>query len=161
MIHRSRLYHNTGMRTRHSWYRALKIQIFSSKKPNMRENHLFEYAVIRVVPHVEREEFLNVGIILYCANQKFLKTKVNLKEEKLSMLCDSLDIAELKNHIASFEKICAGGNMAGTIGKLSIAERFRWLTATRSTMLQTSKVHPGLCHDASEMLERLFAQLVS
>jgi hypothetical protein len=126
----------------------------------MQENHLFEYAVIRVVPHVEREEFLNVGIILYCANQKFLKTKVDLKEEKLRILCDSLDIAELQDHIASFEKICAGGNMAGPIGKLSIAERFRWLTATRSTMLQTSKVHPGLCGDASEMLERLFVQLV-
>ena len=126
----------------------------------MRENHLFEYAVIRVVPHVEREDFMNVGIILFCAKQKFLKTKIDLKEEKLRILCDSIDMAELTDHIASFEKICAGGDNAGPIGKLSIAERFRWLTATRSTMLQTSKVHPGLCEDASEMLQRLFIQLV-
>lgn len=126
----------------------------------MQENHLFEYAVIRVVPHVEREEFVNVGIILYCASQKFLKTIVDLKAEKLKALCDSLDIAELTDHVSSFEKICAGGNNAGPLGKLSIAERFRWLTATRSTVLQTSKVHPGLCNDAAEMLQRLFKQLV-
>ena len=126
----------------------------------MQENHLFEYAAIRVVPHVEREEFLNVGIILYCANQKFLKTKFELDEDRLRVLCESLDFRELNDHIISFERISAGGQDAGPIGKLSMAERFRWLTATRSTMLQTSKVHPGLCHDAGEMLDRLFVQLV-
>src|SRR5688572_12612786 len=112
MIHRSRLYHNTGMRTRHSWYRALKIQIFSSKKPNMRENHLFEYAVIRVVPHVEREEFLNVGIILFCAKQKFLKTRFELREERLRVLCKEMDFTEVNNYVTSFERICAGGHDA-------------------------------------------------
>ena len=126
----------------------------------MQGNHLFEYAVIRVVPHVEREEFLNVGIVLYCSNQKFLKTKTELNENRLRALCNHLDLAELKDHIASFERICAGGADAGPIGKLSIAERFRWLTAARSTVLQTSKVHPGLCDDAGEMLEHLFKQLV-
>lgn len=126
----------------------------------MQENHLFEYAVIRVVPHVEREEFLNVGIVLYCAQQKFLQTKFELSEERLRVLCDTLDFSELNAHISSFERICRGGKEAGPIGKLSMAERFRWLTATRSTMLQTSKVHPGLCQDAGEMLERLFHQLV-
>jgi len=126
----------------------------------MQENHLFEYAVIRVVPHVEREEFINVGIVLFCAHEKFLQTRFELNEERLKLLCDKLDIQELKGHITSFERICAGGKDAGEIGKLPIAERFRWLTATRSTVLQTSKVHPGLCIDAGEMLSHLYNQLV-
>lgn len=127
----------------------------------MPENYLFEYAVIRVVPHVEREEFLNVGIILLCAHQKFLKTKFELNEERLRVLCEKSDFSELRDHITSFERICSGGDDAGPIGKLSMPERFRWLTATRSTVLQTSKVHPGLCPDAGEMLDRLFLQLVT
>ena len=126
----------------------------------MPENHLFEYGVIRVVPHVEREEFLNIGIILYCSGQEFLQTMFELNEARLLALCKSLDIDELRKHIASIERICQGGEQAGPIGKLSRAERFRWLTATRSTILQSSKVHPGLCSDASEMLTRLYAQLV-
>ena len=126
----------------------------------MQENHLFEYAVIRVVPHVEREEFINVGIVLFCAHEKFLQTRFELNEERLKLLCDKLDIQELKGHITSFERICAGGKDAGEIGKLPIAERFRWLTATRSTVLQTSKVHPGLCIDAGETLSKLYTQLV-
>jgi len=127
----------------------------------MQGNHLFEYAVIRMVPHVEREEFLNIGIVLYCASQKFLRAKFELDKERLKVLCEKLDFEELKEHVTSFERICAGGKDAGPIGILSMPERFRWLTATRSTILQTSKVHPGLCDDASEMLERLFVQLVS
>jgi hypothetical protein len=127
----------------------------------MQGNHLFEYAVIRMVPHVEREEFLNIGIVLYCAQQKFLQAKFELDKERLKVLCEKLDLEELKEHITSFERICAGGKDAGPIGILSMPERFRWLTATRSTILQSSKVHPGLCDDASEMLERLFVQLVS
>lgn len=126
----------------------------------MQENLLFEYAVIRVIPHVEREEFLNVGVILYCSAKKYLKTRVLLNEPRIKALCDKIDIAELQAHIASFERICEGGAPAGTIGKLPIAERFRWLTATRSTVLQTSKVHPGLCTDPQEMTDRLFTQLV-
>lgn len=126
----------------------------------MPENHLFEYAVIRVVPHVEREEFLNAGIILYCAHEKFLKAKFELDDGRLRVLCDKLDFTELRDHINSFERICQGGKDAGPIGMLSMPERFRWLTAARSTMVQTSKVHPGLCTDAAEMLERLFTQLV-
>ncbi len=126
----------------------------------MPENHLFEYAVIRVVPHVEREEFLNVGIVLYCGSEKFLQTKFELDEARLRVLCEKLDFKELTEHITSFERICKGGSDAGPIGKLSMPERFRWLTAARSTMVQTSKVHPGLCADAAETLDRLFVQLV-
>jgi hypothetical protein len=126
----------------------------------MQEKHLFEYGVIRVVPHVEREEFLNVGIIVYCGPKKFLHAKFELNEPRLKALCPTLDIAEIKQYILSFERICCGGDQGGDIGKLSLAERFRWLTATRSTMLQTSKVHPGLCDDPMEKLEKLFQQLV-
>ena len=126
----------------------------------MQENHLFEYAVIRIVPKVEREEFLNVGVILYCPAQKFLDCIIDIPEERLKAFSGNIDITEVKGHINSFEKICAGGKNAGEIGKLSIAERFRWLTSTRSTILQTSKVHPGLCNDAREMLTHLHEQLV-
>ena len=126
----------------------------------MQEQHLFEYAVIRVVPHVEREEFINAGVILYCPAEKFLECIAEVNEKRLRALCDGVDVEELQKHIKSFERICSGGKDAGPIGKLSMAERFRWLTATRSTLVQTSKVHPGLCASAPEMLSRLFAQMV-
>lgn len=126
----------------------------------MQEKQLFEYAVIRMVPRVEREEFLNVGVILYCAKQKFLKTEFDLNEDKIRNICADVDIDEIEDHLNTFEKICRGEISAGPIGRLPIAERFRWLTATRSTILQTSKVHPGFTKDADETLKRLFKQLV-
>ena len=121
---------------------------------------LFEYAVIRVVPLVEREEFLNVGVIVYCGPQKFLNMKFSLDAERLRALNSKLDIDELTSNLQAFEKVCAGGKTGGPIGSLSVPERFRWLTASRSTVVQFSKVHPGLCDDASQMLNRLFDQLV-
>jgi hypothetical protein len=126
----------------------------------MQQKHLFEYAVIRVMPRVEREEFLNIGVILYCAKQQFLQAKYLLDEPRLKAFYNDLDIAELKEHVCSIERICTGSKDAGPIGKLDMASRFRWLTATRSTVVQTSKVHPGFCIDAMETLEKLFAQLV-
>jgi hypothetical protein len=126
----------------------------------MQEKHLFEYAVIRVVPRVEREEFLNVGIILYCAKQKFLKALFETNDAKLNAFCGKLDCQELQDHLRSFELISKGGKAGGTIGALDMASRFRWLTATRSTVVQTSKTHPGFCIDAQETLEKLYAQLV-
>jgi hypothetical protein len=113
------------------------------------------------VPHVEREEFLNVGIVLLCAKQKFLKAKFQLSPSRLNLLCKSLDFDELTKHAKSFELICAGGKDAGPIGALPLAERFRWLTSTRSTILQSSKVHPGLCENANEKFEDLFSKLVA
>jgi hypothetical protein len=126
----------------------------------MQQKHLFEYAVIRVVPRVEREEFLNIGVILYCSKLKFLQARYLLDESRLRAFSADLDINELRKHVCSMERICLGDKDAGPIGKLDMASRFRWLTATRSTIVQTSKVHPGFCHVASEMLEHLFAQLV-
>ncbi len=126
----------------------------------MQENHLFEYAVIRVVPKVEREEFLNVGVLLLCSKQKFLQARIQLNEQRLQALCPDIDRMLLQEYISSFEKICAGAPGSGPIGQLPLAERFRWLTAARSTMLQTSHVHPGLCTDPKQMLQHLFEQLV-
>ena len=126
----------------------------------MQEKLLFEYAVIRIVPRVEREEFLNAGVILYCQKQKFLQTLFGLDRERLQAFCAALDADEAEEQLRAFERICRGAADTGPIGKLDIAGRFRWLTAARSTVVQTSKVHPGFCTDPRETLERLFAQLV-
>ncbi|WP_439882212.1 DUF3037 domain-containing protein [Pontibacter sp. MBLB2868] len=126
----------------------------------MPDKHLFEYAVIRVVPCVEREEFINVGVILYCSSKGFLKTKCELNEQRLCSFSDKPDLEELKERLHAFDRICAGHKEGGTIGDLPIASRFRWLTATRSTVIQTSPVHPGLCTDPQETLDKLYHQLV-
>lgn len=127
----------------------------------MPDTHSFEYAILRVVPRVEREEFLNVGVILYCQTHRFLKTLIHLDEQKLKTLFqDNNNLVELKEHLHAFEQICSGQNMTSPISKLDIASRFRWLTATRSTIVQTSKVHPGICSDPSEKLKKLYDQYV-
>ena len=126
----------------------------------MQDKHLFEYAVIRVVPRVEREEFLNVGIILYCKSKRFLECSYQLDKQKLQVLCAGLDCDEVESHLRSFEKICEGKKGAGPIALLDVPSRFRWLTATRSTVVQTSKVHPGFSAEPKETLKKLFEQLV-
>jgi hypothetical protein len=126
----------------------------------MQEQHLFEYAIIRVVPRVEREEFLNVGVILYCASKRFLKTSFNLDEQRLLSFYDGIEVEELKCRLMAFEQVCSGSMDSGTIGQLPIASRFRWLTAARSTIVQTSPVHPGLCSDPLHTLNKLYDQLV-
>lgn len=126
----------------------------------MPENHLFEYAIIRIVPRVEREEFFNVGVVLFCKKLDFLEVRSTLPEEKIKLFCEQLQLEELKEYLSSFEKICKGAADGGPIALLDKASRFRWLTATRSTVLQTSKVHPGLSDDPEKVLQRLFDQLV-
>ncbi|MEP7258139.1 MAG: DUF3037 domain-containing protein [Flavitalea sp.] len=126
----------------------------------MQEKHLFEYAVIRIVPKVEREEFLNVGVILFCAEKNFLKVLYKLDKARLLAFSNTLDIEELTKYFCALDRICIGGKDGKSIGKLPTASRFRWLTATRSTVIQTSKVHPGLCSDPLETLIRLQQQLV-
>ncbi|MCK7554430.1 DUF3037 domain-containing protein [Chitinophaga sedimenti] len=126
----------------------------------MQEKHLFEYAVLRVVPRVEREEFINVGIILYCKKQKYLKAKFFLNDAKLKAFCPDTDCIELKEYLSVIENICLGDPAGGPIARLDMPTRFRWLTATRSTVVQSSKVHPGLTDDLDGTLERLHAQLV-
>jgi Protein of unknown function (DUF3037) len=126
----------------------------------MQEKRLFEYAVIRIVPRVEREEFLNVGVILYCAGENFLKALYHLDKTRLLAFSNTLDIEELQEYFTALDRICIGGSNGKPIGELPIASRFRWLTATRSTVVQTSGVHPGLCKDPLETLIRLQKQLV-
>lgn len=126
----------------------------------MPDKELFEYAVIRVMPRVEREEFLNVGVILYCPSQDFLQTAFEINEGRLRAFAPDLKIPEIEEHLRAFEQICAGGEKAGPIGKLPLGERFRWLTAPRSTVVQTSPVHTGLCSDARETLANLLRKLI-
>jgi hypothetical protein len=124
--------------------------------------HLFEYAVLRVVPRVEREEFLNVGVILFCPAQGFLQVKFEVNETRLHCFAGhQLDLGELRERLRSFERICRGRAEGGPIGQLAVASRFRWLTAQRSTVVQTSPVHPGLSADAAATLGRLFEELVA
>lgn len=127
----------------------------------MPDKDLFEYAVIRIVPRVEREEFVNAGVILYCAKQRFLKARVLLDRERVKALCPEADLDLIANNLESLQRIAAGEKGAGPIAVLDIASRFRWLTAVRSTVVQTSRPHPGLCADASNKLEQLFEQLVA
>lgn len=126
----------------------------------MQENHLFEYAVIRVVPRVEREEFINAGIILYCKDRKFLEARIELNKERLHSIGGCPTIPELEDYLLGFQKICRGEAAAGPIAQLDIASRFRWLTAARSTVVQTSKVHVGFSKDPLETLNRLHRELV-
>ncbi|KIA95906.1 hypothetical protein OC25_04980 [Pedobacter kyungheensis] len=126
----------------------------------MQEKFLFEYAVIRVMPRVEREEFMNVGIILFCARQKFLKSIFVLDETRMLAFSPKIDLDELKANLCAFERISVAAKGSGPIGQYDQASRFRWLTATRSTVVQCSKVHPGLCTDAEETLLRLHEELV-
>lgn len=126
----------------------------------MPEKHLYEYAVIRVVPCVERGEFFNAGVIVYCATQRFLQLRYQVDEEKLRLFPGKLETEDIRERLQAFQKICAGSTAGGPIGLLPLASRFRWLIAARSTIIQTSSVHPGLCADAETTLQELFRKLV-
>lgn len=126
----------------------------------MQDRYLFEYAVVRVVPRVEREEFMNVGVVLYCSQLKYLKLLYKVDKERLLALFENLDIDGVEQNLQSYRRICAGDKDGGPIALLDAASRFRWLTATRSTVVQSSKVHPGFCMDGEDTLARLFDQLV-
>jgi len=126
----------------------------------MQEKHLYEYAVIRLVPRVEREEFLNVGVIVYCASQKFLDARIYLPSEKFRCFGCAMNEEEVTTFLETFVAISKGGKEGGPIGTLPLAERFRWLTASRSTVIQCSTVHNGMTADAAQTLEHLFKRLV-
>ncbi|MES2428072.1 MAG: DUF3037 domain-containing protein [Bacteroidota bacterium] len=122
--------------------------------------HVFEYAVIRVVPRVEREEFMNVGVVLYCKKLNFLQSIITINEAKICCFTNADEAEQIKSNLQAFEQICKGSVEGGPIAQLDEASRFRWLTATRSTVVQASKVHPGLSADPQQTLEKLHAQLV-
>ena len=120
----------------------------------------YDYAVIRVVPRVEREEFVNVGIIVACQDSDFLDARIELDEARLLALDPAIDLTTVREHLASIPRICAGGSAAGALGRLSRRERFDWLTAPRSTLIQTSAVHSGRCGDPFAVLEHLMQTMV-
>lgn len=126
----------------------------------MQEKLLYEYATIRIVPKVEREEFVNVGVILFCKQKKYIKMKVYVNEQKLSLFSSELEICDIYAALAAFEEICNGNKNRGSIAQMDVPERFRWLTAVRSSCLQTSRPHPGLADDLDSTLNELFHQLV-
>jgi hypothetical protein len=120
----------------------------------------YDYAIIRVVPKVEREEFVNVGVIVSCPAKGFLEARIELDEQRLKALDATLDIESMRPHLASIIAICAGGAQAGPIGQLSQRERFHWLTAPRSTTIQTSPVHTGHTTNPVSVLEHLLESSV-
>ena len=126
----------------------------------MQELHLFEYAIIRVVPRVEREEFFNVGVILYCKSQGFLMANFHLDNAKFSSFNSELEVVEVEDNLNAFISICNGKNIKSPIASLDLPSRFRWLTATRSTVIQCSRVHPGFCTDAKKKLDKIFEKMV-
>jgi len=119
-------------------------------------DHLYEYAVIRLVPDVEKEEFINVGVILSSIKGKFLQTRIKVDESKLRSIAPEADMDLLTCHLESFVKICEAAKEGGPIAGLDLASRFRWLTAVRSSVIQTSRPHAGLTDDLQGTLDRLF-----
>jgi len=124
------------------------------------EPSTYDYAVIRVVPRVEREEFVNVGVIVSCPQRGFLDCRIELDEARLRALWPEIDIDLVRRHLASIPVICRGGDEAGPIGKLPARERFRWLIAARSTIIQASAAHTGRCTDPPALMEHLLATMV-
>jgi hypothetical protein len=120
----------------------------------------YDYAVIRVVPRVERQEFVNAGVILWCQEQDILEARIELDEARVRMLDAAADLDAVRRHLGSISIICAGGADSGPIGKLPKRERFDWLVAPRSTIIQTSAVHSGRCNDVAATLELLLATMV-
>lgn len=126
----------------------------------MQDKHLYEYSVIRVVPRVEREEFINVGIILFCKRQRYLKSIIHFDKSKIFNLWNDSDMEQIEKNLDSFVKICDVGNQGGPISHLETAERFRWLTAVRSSVIQTSRPHPGFSTNLDLTINRLVKEIV-
>ncbi|BDG01233.1 DUF3037 domain-containing protein [Anaeromyxobacter oryzae] len=120
----------------------------------------FDYAVVRVVPRVEREEFVNAGVILFCLERDFLGARIALDRERVRAIFPGADLDTIEEHLRSIPLICAGGEGSGPIGRLSARERFHWLVAPRSTIVQVSPVHAGLCDDPERALEHLVDRMV-
>jgi hypothetical protein len=120
----------------------------------------FDYAVVRVVPRVEREEFVNAGVILFCLERDFLGARVQLDPDRVRALFAGADLAAIEEHLLAIPRICAGGEGSGPIGGLSRRERFHWLVAPRSTVIQVSPVHSGTCDDPARALDHLFERMV-
>jgi hypothetical protein len=127
----------------------------------MRARAAYEYCVLRVVPDIEREEFVNVGVLLFCRTRRFLGVRIELDERRLLALDPCADVAQIARQLDLIEVIAAGGPGAGDFAEFAPAERFRWLASPRNTVVQPSPVHPGLCDDPQAVLDRLFDRMVA
>ena len=126
----------------------------------MQDKCTFEYAVIRLVPKVEREEFFNIGVILFSKRKKFLGIKYHIDQKRFEAFSNEMELDVLNDYLKAWKLICDGEPSGGAIGKLKLSDRFRWLTAARSTIIQSSNTHPGLCHNPEKELETIFEKYV-
>jgi hypothetical protein len=129
--------------------------------PAPAERESFQYAVLRVVPSVARGETMNVGVVLFCRRAGFLAARTQLDEERLRALDPDLDLDAVRAHLDGLERVAAGDPGAGPVARLEPSERFHWLVAPSSTIVQPSPVHTGLCDDPQAVLDRLYAELVA
>ena len=120
----------------------------------------FDYAIVRVVPRVDRGEFINAGVVLFCSTKAFLDARIELDRERLTALAPDVDVSLVESHLAVIPTVCRGGVEAGAIGQLAQRARFHWLVAPRSTIIQTSPMHSGVHQDPEAALEGLFRKLV-
>ena len=121
----------------------------------------FDYAILRVVPRVERQEFINAGVVVHCREKKYLAARIHLDEARLKSLWPGVDVQLVKEHLDAVMRICAGDPAAGPVAQLSQSERFHWLVSPRSTILQPSPVHTGVCDGTDALLDRLEVQFLS
>ncbi len=126
----------------------------------MQEDKIYEYAVIRLVPKVEREEFFNIGLVMFSKKEKFIRVEFYLCPDKFKLMHSKLDYEDIIQNLESFQKIANGDKNGGPIALLDIPERFRWLTAVRSAVVQTSRPHPGKSKDLNITFGKLFEELV-
>lgn len=127
----------------------------------MQERNLYEYAIIRLLPSVEREEFLNVGLILFCKHKKFIKVAFEVNQGRLAAFAPQLDLEFINKNLVAFQQIANADKNAGLVATFDLPSRFRWLTAMRSSMIQTSRPHPGICDDLEETFNRIYRENVA
>lgn len=126
----------------------------------MPDLHSFDYAVLRVVPRVDREEFMNAGVVLFCLTRKFLGSRIHVDDERLKSFCGDIDCSMVRERLEAFTRVCSGDRAGGPIANLPLRQRFHWLVAPRSTIIQVSPVHCGICDQPEQMLDNLFRRLV-
>ncbi len=126
----------------------------------MQELNRYEYAVVRYVPCIEREEFINVGLAMMCKRRRWIKVQIRLAEDKIKALSPDANLDTLANQLQSFVAIAEGSRSAGPLATYPVEERFRWISAVKSSIIQTSRPHPGLCADLEETFSRLFEEQV-
>ena len=120
----------------------------------------FDYAVLRLVPRVEREEFINAGVVVFCLEKRYLAARIRLDAERMKALWPDADVEFAREHLEGLRRICEGDPTAGPIARLSQRERFHWIVSPRSTIIQPSPVHTGVCDGTDDLLDRLEKQFL-